>query len=302
MGKRADVLMEKHSLTKLRHPNIVRLISTFTDTSCAYVVTERMHDELWNRCKRSGISADQGLWVVEKLCEALSFVHRNGIAHRDLKCENVLVSEDFKEVKLADFGTSRDFLNSQLEFSTTKSSLRKHFTHFVGTPQFMAPEAMNNKENDRLSDFWSFGCLIYQLFFGIPPFHAPSEYYVFLRIKALDLQFPENSIQVGISQIVVDIIRDLCKEDRETRITLSEVVLKLRRSETEFLSDSLQEKDDREKARSLSYPVKAGEISLPAEISQPKIITLVNWVRKWEFACRPGSGSEALAHLNLPDI
>ena len=86
MKKFEDVIMEKHVLLRLKHSHIVRLIDTFTDTDFAYVVTELCQDgELWDVCKRWGEPERRAKRYILQLFEAIEYMHRSGIAHRDLK-------------------------------------------------------------------------------------------------------------------------------------------------------------------------------------------------------------------------
>ena len=68
---------------------------------------------------------------------------------------------------------------------------RNEFLYFVGTPNFMAPEAQNNQViTDVKSDVWSLGGLLYQIATGGPPFGAPSEFLTFVRSNKMDLDIP----------------------------------------------------------------------------------------------------------------
>ena len=87
---------------------------------------------------------------------ALGHLHKNGYIHRDLKLENIMIQED-GYVKLIDFGLSK-FLEAN-----------KYTSTIAGTVMYMAPEILN-EEHDKNADWWSVGCLMYELLLGVTPF------------------------------------------------------------------------------------------------------------------------------------
>merc|ERR1719230_232485 len=118
----------------------------------------------------------------------MTYLRQARIVHRDIKAENVLLT-DKSVVKLIDFGTAKDLENPHIKGAGNANS-RRTFHDYVGTPQFMPPEVIENKFTDFRSDTWSLGCFFFQVVAGIPPFHGLSEYASFQRVMALDLQFP----------------------------------------------------------------------------------------------------------------
>ncbi|KAJ6244804.1 cell cycle protein kinase dbf2-related [Anaeramoeba flamelloides] len=93
----------------------------------------------------------------------------------DLKPENFLISSD-GHLKLTDFGLSKNIFPDQKNWKDTLKKLsreefnkKKHFT-LVGTPNYMSPEILSKKGYDNSVDFWSLGCILYELLSGIPPF------------------------------------------------------------------------------------------------------------------------------------
>ncbi|KAL1603562.1 hypothetical protein SLS60_005150 [Paraconiothyrium brasiliense] len=112
--------------------------------------------------------------IARELALGLKYVHEAGVLHRDLKCNNILILEDGR-VQLCDFGVS-----GQLEPESSKRST------IVGTPYWMAPELQNEwikdahpqsriRPNDILYgsevDIWAYGCTVYEMATGFPPFH-----------------------------------------------------------------------------------------------------------------------------------
>jgi len=104
--------------------------------------------------------------VMHGVLQALDYAHRHAIVHRDMKPENVLISDE-GDVKVADFGIARLTDDSGGPGSTaTKTGTT------VGTPQYMSPEQVASSKVDGRSDLYSAGIMFYELIVGQPPFTA----------------------------------------------------------------------------------------------------------------------------------
>jgi serine/threonine protein kinase len=151
-----------------------------------------------------------------EILEALEFCHERGVVHRDLKAENLLLSPT-GHVILIDFGTAKDLIHT--EFNGPE---------FVGTPDFMAPEAVKGESRpeevvkqrkigggaDHTLDLWSFGALAFQLLTGSTPFSSPSQYLAYLRIQRGMLCRP-----MGLTDDKVwDLITKLMKTNPKERL------------------------------------------------------------------------------------
>ncbi|EAR99605.1 Serine/Threonine kinase domain protein (macronuclear) [Tetrahymena thermophila SB210] len=224
LGKEKDIIMEKHVLKKLSgSPYVIELFDTFSDELCLYMQMEFVDGgELWNYCRIFGlIGTSLVRYFFAKLLVALEFIHSKGIIHRDIKTENVLVTKDDKNIKFCDFGTSRDALDDSIQGAGTGRPGKKMFEHFVGTPNFMAPECVRNKASEYSSDIFSLGGLVFQLQTGFPPFLGRSEYLIFLQSEKQDPIFQEELWQN--QDDLKDLILKMMKKEMTERITIPEI-------------------------------------------------------------------------------
>ena len=297
--KTEEALMERHLLSRINHPNIVRLISSLSSPTKFYLITELcVKGELWQLCRGWGHPEDLVKIFVIQVCRAMQYIHRAGIVHRDIKAENIFVSHDMT-VKLGDFGTAKDVFNPSMKASTTPS-FRAEFEHFVGTPNFMAPEVVANQVNDALSDIWSLGCTVYQILLGIPPFVASSQYFIFLRIEHRDVVFPSDGISQSARNFVMDMLRP-----RKSRISLQAILehpyIKMKpRSNVAY---SLNENLIMKTFQSASDEELVEKFQAASFDNLDTCITnRVYWADEWRRKSKPGTGAAALLHLNLPEL
>lgn len=161
-----DMLMQEIDIIKmLDHPNIVKIHEVFVKINEVYIVMElctggELFDKLYDQPAAKFTEAD-ARFLAEKGLSALAYLHTNNIAHRDLKLENFIfdTKEDDAEMKLIDFGFSRQYLEG-----------KGHEMHdTVGTCYYLAPEVIT-KNYTEASDLWSFGVVFYMLITGECPF------------------------------------------------------------------------------------------------------------------------------------
>lgn len=215
-SKEADVAMEEHCLRRANHPGIVKMYASFRDVDMDYHVLELLWKELWERVKGVGLSHAVAQHYLAQVLEAVAYLQAAQIVHRDLKAENVMISYT-GSAKLIDFGTAKDLANPHIKGSGTKGFKKVQEDH-VGTLNFMAPEVVKNKASDWRSDLWSFGCTVYQVHAGMPPFNGGSQYRVLKLATRARLDMPP-----GMDGLALDLIRKMLAVKPDDRLGAADI-------------------------------------------------------------------------------
>ena len=151
----------------LRHPNIIEVYDFgMTKDSLPYMVMELVQGTGLKRRLRAGpvLSHAEKIELLIQICKGLTHAHANGVLHRDIKPSNIMIVEENRknlQAKIVDFGLAKVVEEDQ--FLTETGVI-------VGSPYYMSPEQCANQELDERSEIYSFGCLVYELFSGLPPF------------------------------------------------------------------------------------------------------------------------------------
>ncbi|KAL8409352.1 hypothetical protein RB594_007694 [Gaeumannomyces avenae] len=218
------VNIEKNTLNRLtEHPGIVRLYYTFQDeTSLYYVLDLCAGGELLGVLKRTGtFDLECTRFYGAQILDAMDYMHARGVIHRDLKPENVLL-DDRMHVKITDFGTAK--LMPDPRTATTQQMFERdppddsRAASFVGTAEYVSPELLTDKSASKASDVWAFGCIVYQLLAGRPPFKGGSEYLTFQKIVGLEYEFPS-----GFPPAARDLVERCLVLDPARRLTVEHI-------------------------------------------------------------------------------
>jgi TolB-like protein len=166
---RERFLREIGIAARLRHPNILPLYDSGEVHGAVYFVMPfEAGPSLGNRLAAEGpLPITEVLSVLRDVARALQYAHAQGVVHRDIKPDNILMSGGAAVV--ADFGIAKAF--SAAQTNDAQQSMTQAGAG-IGTPAYMAPEqAVGDPTTDHRADLYSFGCLAYELFTGKPPFH-----------------------------------------------------------------------------------------------------------------------------------
>ena len=166
-------------LKKLDHPNIVKIYEFYDTKKNYFIITEYCkHGELYSYIKYSYTETQLAV-LFYQVFSGLCYLHDNHILHRDLKLENIMISEiekdlssnyDFFWIKIIDFGTAKIFKKSKNERTV------------VGSSYYIAPEVLKQKYNEKC-DTWSVGVILYMLIVGRAPFDGKTDEEIIENIK-----------------------------------------------------------------------------------------------------------------------
>jgi serine/threonine-protein kinase len=164
---------EARAVARLSHPNIVTVIDRGDDGGQQYIVFEHVEGEnLKELVLRSGrLPVRRALELALAIADGLSFAHDHGLVHRDVKPQNVLLSEE-GEVKVTDFGIARSL---HVEQGVTQTGT------VLGTGEYLAPEQASGKGVSAATDVYSLGVVLWELLAGDVPFTGENFVAVALR-------------------------------------------------------------------------------------------------------------------------
>jgi len=147
---------------KLDHPGVMKVFAD-DDRSRVYMVMEWVEGRLLRQImgELRKLPIDRARRITVNVCDALDYIHRNGVVHRDLKPENIMVDEK-DGIKLIDFGIAGKAGARRLTFAK--------LSNVVGTPDYISPEQVKGKRGDGRSDIYSMGVMLYEMLTGKTPF------------------------------------------------------------------------------------------------------------------------------------
>jgi serine/threonine-protein kinase len=206
---RTTVLREARLASAIEHPNVCAIYEVGEAGDEGYIVMQYVPGQSLDQLIARGPATPQlVLSVGIQIADGLQAAHSLGIFHRDLKPQNVMLT-DGGLVKILDFGLARRLRPEEANFDPSKPALAKDasvaatYTARGGTIRYMAPEQFVTGQSSVQSDVWALGVLLYELVSGRHPFSRPDAE-DFQTIRAIQFSDP-----VDLSEIVPDISVEL---------------------------------------------------------------------------------------------
>jgi len=211
-------ITEAQIISTLNHPNISTIYALEEHEQQKFIVLELIEGQtLKQRIQLSPLSKQDALDIAVQAAEGLAYAHQKGVIHRDVKTENIMVTNEGR-VKVTDFGLAK--LRGVSNLTRTGTT--------VGTLAYMSPEQVRGEEIDQRSDIFSFGVVLYEVFAGQLPFSGAYEAAVLYQIVN-ESHKPLREIKYDISGEIERIIDRCLEKDFHTRYqSMNDVLVDLR--------------------------------------------------------------------------
>ncbi|MEO0128694.1 MAG: protein kinase, partial [candidate division WOR-3 bacterium] len=169
---------------KLSHPNIVMIYDVEEEGGNFAIVMEYVDGDSLDKIlkKQKTISLEESIRIIQKVCDALDYAHKQGIVHRDVKPANIIITKN-GEPKLMDFGIAK-----LADSTVTKTGSA------LGTPSYTAPEMIKGEKVNARADIFSLGCVFYEMLTGERAF--PGENITPIMYKILEEE-PTPPVQLN---------------------------------------------------------------------------------------------------------
>jgi eukaryotic-like serine/threonine-protein kinase len=204
---------------KLDHPGVVKVLPAEDDGRVCMIMEWAEGRPLRNILdEEKKLSSERAERITMRVCEVLSYIHGQGVIHRDLKPDNIMVDER-DQIKLVDFGIAGEARARRLTFAK--------FTKAMGTPDYVSPEQVKGKRGDARSDIYSLGVMLYEMLTGQVPFAGPNPLAA-LNQRLLMPPPPPREIDPSITPQMQEIIFRAMERDPASRYqTAQDFVLDL---------------------------------------------------------------------------
>ncbi|XP_028394028.1 myosin light chain kinase family member 4-like [Dendronephthya gigantea] len=209
-----DIEREVSMMRRLEHEHLVTLYESYESAgSFALVMDYIAGGELFERIvEKEYLEEQEAVEYLRQLIQGLQHMHSRNIVHLDIKPENILCVDNVSNrIKLIDFGLARELKPGEI----TRCAL--------GTPDFIAPEALSFNEIKPETDMWSTGVLTYVLLSGLMPFGGENDHETLCNISNVDWEFDEDSFE-EISSNARDFIEKLLTLNPDDRLSSTDAI------------------------------------------------------------------------------
>lgn len=212
---------EVSAARRITHPNVIRIHDIGEIGGLHYVSMEFFQGiQLKEFIKTAGsLSLMQAFQIADQICDGLEVAHRQGVIHRDLKSQNIIINSA-NQIKIIDFGLAH---STHLQGMTATGLI-------MGTPEYMAPEQVEGKRVDERADIYSLGIILYELFTGRVPFTGDSAIAVGFKQMKEEPPAPRTIAPHLPAEIEAIILKCLQKDALDRYPSVTQVKQELERS------------------------------------------------------------------------
>src|SRR5215469_7077081 len=193
---------------KLNHPYILKIFPV-EKKSRPYIAMEYLEGQTLNDLLTAvrPLPEPDAARIASRICEALDYMHKNPVVHRDLKPQNIMLCND-GSIRIMDFGIAKSLASRRLTFVG--------FTPTMGTPDYMAPEQVKGSRGDQRTDIYSLGAILYEMATGEVPFGGDSPY-VIMNSRVTGDPVAPRKINNKLTPVMEEIILHAMERDPKKR-------------------------------------------------------------------------------------